>query len=76
MSARQPRFKDFLTADQITERFCITDSEGVRKPSITPETVMGWRDLGLRSYRIGKRVWFYEPEVAQFILDHPAREER
>lgn len=65
MRARLPRFKDFLTSDTIAEKF-----------ECKPDTVMGWRDQGLRSYRIGKRVWFYEPEVAQFILDHLAREDR
>jgi len=65
MATRQPRFRDFLTAEEIAKRF-----------EVTAETVMGWRDQGLRSYRIGKRVWFYESEVAQFILDHLARGEK
>ncbi|MCK4786969.1 MAG: hypothetical protein KAV87_24640 [Desulfobacteraceae bacterium] len=63
MSASQPRFKDFLTSEQIADNF-----------QITPALVMLWRERGLLSYRLGKRVWFYEPEVARFILEHLGQE--
>jgi len=58
MSSPQPRFRSFLTSDQIADRF-----------EVTPELVMSWRQQGLRYYRLGKRVWFYEPEVSRFILE-------
>ena len=58
MSSPQSRFKQFLTAAEIADVF-----------QITPELVMSWREQGLRYYRLGKRVWFHEPEVSRFILE-------
>ena len=30
-------------------------------------TIDRWRDRGLPCYRLGNRVWFREPEVAEFL---------
>jgi len=49
--------KDFLSAKELAEVF-----------EISIDTVLGWRDRGLPFYRIGKRVWFEQHEVAEFIM--------
>lgn len=58
---RTPRFAHFLTPEDVAARF-----------GITVDTITGWRAAGLPYYRLGKRVWLYEPHVAAWILDHLA----
>lgn len=49
--------RDFLSAKELAEVL-----------GVSIDTVLGWRDEGLPFYRIGKRVWFEQHEVADFIL--------
>ena len=49
--------RDFLSAKELAEVL-----------GVTIDTVLEWRDRGLPFYRIGKRVWFEQQEVAQFIM--------
>ena len=51
--------KDLLSAKELAEVF-----------GVTIDTVFEWRDRGLPFYRIGKRVWFEQHEVAEFIKTH------
>lgn len=51
--------KDFLSAKELAEVL-----------GVTIDTVFEWRDRGLPFYRIGKRVWFEQHEVAEFIMTH------
>ena len=51
--------KDFLSAKELAEVL-----------GVTTDTVFEWRDKGLPFYRIGKRVWFEQHEVAEFIKTH------
>ena len=51
--------KDFLSAKELAEVL-----------GVTIDTVFEWRDKGLPFYRIGKRVWFEQHEVAEFIKTH------
>ena len=51
--------KDFLSAKELAEVL-----------GITIDTVFEWRNKGLPFYRIGKRVWFEQCEVAEFIKTH------
>ena len=51
--------KDFLSAKELAEVL-----------RVTIDTVFEWRDKGLPFYRIGKRVWFEQHEVADFIKTH------
>lgn len=52
----QSELKDFLSARELAEVL-----------GVTTDTVLNWRGKGLPSYRIGKRVWFNQYEVADFI---------
>jgi hypothetical protein len=49
--------KDFLSAGELAEVF-----------AVNIDTILGWRDKGLPFYRIGKRVWFEQHQVAEFIM--------
>jgi excisionase family DNA binding protein len=51
--------RDFLSAKELAEVF-----------GVAIDTVLEWRDRGLSFYRIGKRVWFEQHEVAEFIKTH------
>jgi len=51
--------KDFLSAKELAEVL-----------GVTTDTVLEWRHRGLPYYRIGKRVWFEQHEVAEFIMTH------
>ena len=51
--------KDFLSAKELAEVL-----------GVTTDTVLEWRHRGLPFYRIGKRVWFEQHEVAEFIMTH------
>ena len=51
--------KDFLSAKELAEVL-----------GVTIDTVFEWREKGLPFYRIGKRVWFEQHEVAEFIKTH------
>jgi excisionase family DNA binding protein len=51
--------KDFLSAKELSEVL-----------GVTTDTVLEWRHRGLAFYRIGKRVWFEQHEVAEFIVTH------
>jgi len=49
--------KDLLSAKELAEVL-----------GVSTDTVLGWRDKGLPFYRIGKRVWFEQHEVVEFIM--------
>lgn len=49
--------RDFLSGKELAEVL-----------GVSIDTVLAWRDEGLPFYRIGKRVWFEQHEVADFIL--------
>jgi len=49
--------KDFLSAKELAEVL-----------GVTIDTVFEWREKGLPFYRVGKRVWFEQREVALFIM--------
>jgi len=51
--------KDFLSAKELAEVL-----------EVTIDTVLEWRRSGLPFYRIGKRVWFEQHEVTEFIMTH------
>jgi excisionase family DNA binding protein len=51
--------RDFLSAKELAEVL-----------GMTTDSVLEWRDKGLPFYRIGKRVWFEQHEVAEFIMTH------
>jgi excisionase family DNA binding protein len=51
--------KDFLSAKELAEVL-----------EVTIDTVLDWREKGLPFYRIGKRVWFEQHEVAAFMMTH------
>lgn len=51
--------RDFLSAKELAEVL-----------GVTTDTVLEWRRIGLPFYRIGKRVWFEQHEVAEFIMTH------
>ena len=48
--------KDFLSAKELAEAL-----------GVSIDTVLRWRDRGLPFYRVGKRVWFDQYEVVEFI---------
>jgi len=49
--------KDFLSAKELAEVF-----------GVTIDTVFEWREKGLPFYRVGKKVWFEQHQVAEFIM--------
>lgn len=51
--------KDFLSAKELAEVL-----------GVTTDTVLEWRHRELPFYRIGKRVWFEQHVVAEFIMTH------
>ena len=55
----EPELRDFLSAKDLAEVL-----------GVTTDTVLDWRRRGLPFYRIGKRVWFEQHEVAEFIRSH------
>ena len=55
----EPELRDFLSAKDLAEVL-----------GVTTDTVLDWRRRGLPFYRIGKRVWFEQHEVAGFIACH------
>ena len=53
------RLEDFLSAKELAEVL-----------GVTIDTALEWRYRGFPFYRIGKRVWFEQHEVAEFIQTH------
>lgn len=53
------KLEDFLSAKELAEVL-----------GVTIDTVLEWRHRGFPFYRIGKRVWFEQHEVAEFIQTH------
>ena len=51
--------RDFVSAKELAEVL-----------GVTINTVLEWREKGLPFYRIGKRIWFEQHEVAEFIMTH------
>lgn len=50
------RLEDFLSQKELGEVL-----------GVNIDTIVKWRGQGLPSYRIGKRIWFDQYEVANFI---------
>lgn len=50
------RLEDFLSQKELGEVL-----------GVNIDTIVKWRRQGLPSYRIGKRIWFDQYEVANFI---------
>ncbi|MBL7166809.1 MAG: helix-turn-helix domain-containing protein [Dehalococcoidales bacterium] len=55
----EPALRDFLSAKDLAEVL-----------GVTTDTVLDWRRRGLPFYRVGKRVWFEQHEVVEFIKSH------
>lgn len=48
--------KRYMTVDEMTAYF-----------DISPQTLAKWRELGLMCIEVGRRIYFDEKDVAQFL---------
>jgi len=61
----QSRLEDFLSQKELGQVL-----------GVNIDTIVKWRKWGLPAYRIGKRIWFDQYEVADFIKTHLKVEEK